>query len=86
MQPIKQLQSISKSIELIEITKLKEHEEVDSRHLKELKEEIKSNGLLKKAILVDSNTNIILDGHHRLHALKKLGYSKIPVVFVDYQT
>jgi hypothetical protein len=43
-----------------------------------------SDGMLKKPILVDKNTLTILDGHHRLNVLKKLGLRKIPVVLVDY--
>lgn len=69
---------------LVEIEKLKEHEEVDPRHLNELREEIESDGVLKKPIVADQNTHIILDGHHRVNALRELGCKKIPVVFVDY--
>jgi ParB-like chromosome segregation protein Spo0J len=28
----------------------------------------------------------VLDGHHRLNALKKLGYKKIPVFLVNYRS
>jgi len=68
------------------IRELKEHEKIDKIHLEKLKEEIKLDGILKIPIAVDKNTNIILDGHHRFHALKELKYSKIPVVFVDYRS
>jgi ParB-like chromosome segregation protein Spo0J len=69
---------------LIELDKLRQHEEVDPAHLKELKEEIKSDDTLKFAIVVDSNTHVILDGEHRFNALKELGCRKIPVVYIDY--
>jgi hypothetical protein len=72
------------NIELIELENLRPHEGVDSARLKKLKEEIKSDGILKLAIAVDKCGNIILDGHHRVAALRELGYEKIPVVFVDY--
>lgn len=55
-------------------------------HLKELKDEIRSDGMLKLAIAVDIDTNIILDGEHRFNALKELGCRKIPVVFIDYHS
>jgi ParB-like chromosome segregation protein Spo0J len=32
------------------------------------------------------NTNVVLDGHHRIGALRLLGCCKIPVLFVDYQS
>jgi len=71
-------------IELVELDKLKPHEGVDSAHLRELKEEIKDDGVLKFAIAINKNRNIILDGHHRVAALKELGCIKIPAIFVDY--
>lgn len=69
---------------ILSINVLREHERVDFNRLEELREEIASDGVLKKPILVDKNTLTILDGHHRLNALRRLGLSKIPVVLVDY--
>ena len=71
---------------IVEIDKLKEHEEVNREHSERLKNEILSEGVLKKSIAVDRNTNVVLDGHHRLRALKELGYTKIPAVLVDYKS
>jgi hypothetical protein len=71
---------------LIDIEALKEHEEIRPDYLEELKCEILSDGILKMPIAVDRNTYIILDGHHRLHALRRMGCKKIPVILVDYQS
>lgn len=76
--------SKSHSPVLVELERLREHEGVSPKYLEKLKKEIESDGILKLAIAVDKNTNVILDGHHRFNALKKLGCKKIPVVFVDY--
>lgn len=73
-------------VQLVELKTLREHEEVDEVYLEELKVNIKRDGMLKFAIAVDKNTNIILDGVHRFNALKQLGCFKIPVVFVDYNS
>jgi len=73
-------------IVFIRIEELKEHEEIRPHYLEELKNEILSDGILKMPIAVDRETCIILDGHHRLHALKKIGCNKIPVIMVDYQS
>jgi len=73
-------------VTLIELKQLKAHEEVNLRHLKELKKEIEYDRILKFAIAVDKGTNIILDGHHRFNVLKKLGCKEIPAVFVDYNS
>jgi ParB-like chromosome segregation protein Spo0J len=74
------------NVELIELDKLQPHEEVDFEHLRKLKEEIRSDGVLKFAITVSKNGKIIIDGHHRVAALKELGCTKIPAIFVDYSS
>jgi len=71
---------------LIDLEELKEHEEIRPEYLEELKNEILSDGILKMPIAVDRKTYIILDGHHRLHALKKIGCKRIPVIFFEYQS
>jgi hypothetical protein len=71
---------------LIDLEELREHEEIRPEYLEELKNEILSDGLLKMPIAVDKSTYIILDGHHRLHALRRIGCKRIPVVLVDYQS
>ncbi len=52
--------------------------------LKALKDEIWFDGIIKKPIVVDEKTNVIIDGHHRVEALRLLGCEKIPVCYVDY--
>lgn len=74
------------SIKLVRMDELKPHERVNPEYLRELKEEIRCDGVLKFAIAVNKNRNIILDGHHRVAALKELGCTKIPVIFVDYSS
>ena len=71
---------------LMNIKDLREHEEIEPIYLEKLKSQIMKDGHLKIPIIVDKNTNIILDGHYRLNSLKKLGFSKIAVYFVDYNS
>jgi len=89
-QKVKKIKTMSLQgevdIAFLKLEELKEHEEIRPDYLEELKNEILSDGILKMPIAVDKNTYIILDGHHRLHALKKIGCKKIPVVLVDYQS
>jgi len=73
-------------VRVVEISLLRGHERLDPRRLVNLKAEIESDGILKRPIAVDMNTNVVLDGHHRIGALRLLGCSKIPVLFVDYQS
>ncbi|MEM3549902.1 MAG: pyridoxal-phosphate dependent enzyme [Candidatus Bathyarchaeia archaeon] len=70
----------------VELDQLKQHEEADPKHLNELTVEIASDKILKYAIVVDKNTNIIIDGEHRYNALKNLGCTMIPVVYIDYNS
>lgn len=72
--------------QLVKLERLKQHEEVDLAHLKELKEEIEADTILKFAIVVDEKTNVILDGEHRFNALKELKCKCIPVIYVDYDS
>lgn len=73
-------------VDLIGLRKLREHEEVDPRHLRRLKAQIRADGVLKRPIVVDRKTRVILDGEHRFNALKQLGCTQIPIVFVDYDS
>jgi ParB-like chromosome segregation protein Spo0J len=73
-------------LEIVDLKELKEHEEVEPIYLEKIKKQIQKDGILKRPILVDKNTKIILDGHFRFNALKQLGYSKIPVFFIDYNS
>jgi hypothetical protein len=95
-KPVKKIHSLKRSSEinlqitnkvcLIDLEALKEHEQVRPEYLEELKNEILSDGILKMPIAVDKATYIILDGHHRLHALRRIGCKRIPCILFDYQS
>ena len=72
------------SIKLIELTKLRYHEQVDKDHVNELVNQINQDGYIKNPIIVDDKHHIILDGHHRTQALRQLGAKLIPVYMVNY--
>jgi hypothetical protein len=69
---------------LMRLDELKQHENYDPQHLEELLAEIVRDGCLKRPIIVDVNTKVILDGHHRYNCMKRLGKRCIPVYLVDY--
>lgn len=73
-------------VHIVDMAHLKGHEELDKQLLINLTSDIKLDGILKKSITVDINTNVVLDGHHRIGALRLLGYYKIPVLFIDYRS
>lgn len=76
------------SVEIREVALelLREHEQVESERLHQICEEIRREGRLRHPILVDKRSGVILDGHHRFRAYKKLGFETIPCVLVDYQS
>jgi len=70
---------------IVEIETLRSHEQVRPALLARLVDQIRSEGCVRKPILVESRHSVILDGHHRYEALKRLGCRKIPVYVVDYE-
>jgi len=69
---------------LVDVRALKLHEECIKEHLEGLKEEILSDGVLKKPIIVDKNTMIVLDGTHRVTIAREVGFKVIPALLIDY--
>jgi len=71
-------------IKNIEIKLLKPHEEICPVHLRNLQNEIKKDGRVRDPIIVDRNTMVILDGHHRYNVLRSLAAKFCPCFLVDY--
>ncbi len=70
--------------ELVEIDLLHCHEEIQPSLLEQVMEEIREDGYVKKPILVADKAWVILDGHHRYEALRRLGCRRAPCYVVDY--
>jgi hypothetical protein len=72
----------------VDIDALKCHEEVVEERLRSFINYLQSleGDLLISSILVCDKTMMIVDGHHRYHALKYFGIQKVPVTFVDYNS
>jgi len=69
---------------LMPISLLKPHENVDSKVLNGLIESINNDGVIKKAIVIDRKTHVIIDGHHRVKALEALNCDRVPCLLIDY--
>lgn len=69
---------------LIEIRRLHAHEQTGPALLRELTEQIRRDGVLKIPVLVADRDFVILDGHHRVEALRALGCKRVSVHLVDY--
>jgi uncharacterized protein (DUF1015 family) len=64
------------------------HEEVVLERMEKLVQYLASLKpyIIIPSILICSETNMIIDGHHRYYALQKLGYKKVPVTKIKYQS
>ncbi len=62
------------------------HEEVMEDRLGTFVEYLKtlSPHIILPSILLCEETHTLIDGHHRLHALKQLGYEWCPVTYINY--
>ena len=69
--------------ELVRLSELKPHEETDGKKVQKLARDLKRNGQ-REPLLVDARHGVILDGHHRAKALKKIGETHAHALLVDY--
>lgn len=69
---------------IVNVTGLIPHEQIMEDHLRELLETIRHDGVLRQPVIVDRASMVILDGHHRVSAIKRLSCPLIPAYLVDY--
>lgn len=77
---------MKRKIYLLDIKNLKNHEMVSTKRLKQIKDNLLTKGFIKNPVVVEKENHIILDGHHRVAALKQLGANKVPAFLVNYQS
>ena len=72
--------------ETINIDRILCHEYVVENRMNSLYDYLQSleNTKIIPSIIIDINTNVLIDGHHRLSVLKKLNYSNVSVLFINY--
>lgn len=66
------------------ISWLKAHEEYVEQRVAELVHHFQVRGVIDYAIVADARTGTVIDGHHRLMALRRLGAHLAPVHLIDY--
>jgi len=72
-------------IKFLSIKSLFTHEETIPKALEQLIQNLLDTQILQHPIIVDTDTNVVLDGMHRVAALKSLDCAIAPVCLVDYQ-
>ena len=69
---------------LIPIEELTPHERVDPAKVRHLAAELAREGVFEEPVVVARGSNVILNGHHRVAALRSLGADRVPAWCVDY--
>lgn len=75
---------MNKKIVLVDIQKLVAHEKIDRARFTVVLSQIRACGKVQRPVIVDKDSGVILDGHHRVQVLRKLGAIKAPVMYVRY--
>ncbi len=76
---------LTMEIKIVPIADLSTHEKTIPAALDRIKHEIQTEAVLRHPMIVDSRTLVVLDGMHRVAALRGLGCRLAPVCLVDYQ-
>lgn len=84
MEPLLLPLSMAGNFKLVEISRLRHHECVREDRTKWMMGSLKGNEYFGPPIVVEKNSYVILEGHHRVNSLKRMGYRKVPAVLVDY--
>lgn len=71
---------------LLPIASLRPHEEVVREKVRSLAREIRAHGEFVDPIWVAREPWVILNGHHRVAALRSLGAERVPAWLVDYMS
>lgn len=69
---------------LVPLSWLKAHEQYVEQRVAELVHHFTLRGAIDYAIVADERTGTVVDGHHRLEALRRLGATMAPAYLIDY--
>jgi hypothetical protein len=73
-------------IRVLPLDEVRPHEDYDPQILLKITNSLMVEGMLHDPVLVDSESNVILDGTHRYWALTRLGCRAVPVAIYDYSS
>lgn len=71
-------------IMMVDLKVVRIHEEILPSLERSLREDISSVKILRDPVMMDRGTHTVMDGMHRVAALKTLGATYIPVCAIDY--
>lgn len=73
-------------VKLVDINFLRPHEDIDEANLTSLTEKIHKNGAWDTPIIIDKESGIIMDGHHRYNFALTSGLSRVPCYEMSYSS
>ncbi|MEQ1966509.1 transcriptional regulator [Xenorhabdus nematophila] len=73
-------------MKLVNLKKLHPHEEINPINLAILLEKIHREGQWRIPLIIDKDTGIIMDGHHRYHVAVISGFSVAPCYEMSYSS
>jgi hypothetical protein len=71
---------------LLPLSSLKGHEEIEESSLLELMAHLRRSRVLSDPIWVARGSSVILNGHHRVEALRRLGADRVAAWLLDYDS
>ncbi len=77
---------ITIKLKLMPLSELRPHEETIDSLVEEIARDILSKGFVRDPLIVDENTQIVLDGMHRLAALNRIDAYLAPCALIDYSS
>ncbi len=72
-------------IALVDIRELKPHERFIPERVTVILDSLIKSRVLRRPLIVDSKTLTVIDGTHRLEALRRLTAKVVPAILVDYE-
>ena len=76
---------ILSTLKFLPVSDLLPHEIVNTEAVKKMSGLLINDQYKFPAIIVDINTNVIIDGHHRFEMIKAKGHLCAPCVYIDYR-
>jgi len=71
---------------LVPIRDLKSHEQIEESNIPELVELLRRTQVVSEPIWVARDSSVILNGHHRVEALRRIGAARVPAWIIDYES
>jgi len=72
-------------VSLVPTPWLRPHEHFVEERVLQVLDNFRRTGVVDYAVVADVNTGTVIDGHHRLEALRRLGALLVPAYLVDYR-